>query len=66
MNSWRSEMRNRDIQAYWYNVPGASVVMESEKLGKTIFQSTIHIYGNAPADTFKVEVEAYQKNGKKT
>jgi hypothetical protein len=29
------------------------------------FQSAIHIYGKVPADTFKVEVKAYQKSGKK-
>ena len=55
---------NRDIQAYWYNVPRASVDMESEKIGTQNLQSAIHIYGRAPDDTFKVEVKAYQKNGK--
>jgi hypothetical protein len=56
---------NRDIQAYWYSVPKASIKMEHEKLGTMSFQSAIHIYGRTPDDTFKVEVKAYQKNGKK-
>lgn len=54
---------NRDIQAYWYNVPQAVVEME---VGGTLdFQSVIHVYGKMPGDLFQVEVEVYSKSGKK-
>ena len=53
---------NRDIQAYWYNVPSAAV--EMERGGTLEFRSVLHIYGKMPADIFQVEVQAYSKSGK--
>ncbi|UCC41014.1 MAG: hypothetical protein JSV96_06165 [Candidatus Aminicenantes bacterium] len=53
---------NRDIQAYWYNVPQASV--DSGVAGTMDIQSALHVYGMMPADLFQVEVEVYYKKGK--
>lgn len=54
---------NRDIQAYWYNIPQASVL--EEKGNQRDFQSSLHLYGMAPAEKFQVEVRVYLKNEKK-
>ena len=54
---------NRDIQAYWYNIPQDSVIFENGD--KLIFQSALHIYGKTPEDDFQVQVKVFLKNGKK-
>jgi hypothetical protein len=54
---------NRDIQAYWYNIPEANVSME---IGNQMdFRSSLHLYGAAPAEKFRVEASVYLRNGKK-
>lgn len=52
---------DRDIQAYWYNIPEGSITLD---IGQRLdFRSSLHIYGKAPADEFQVEVKVYLKNG---
>jgi hypothetical protein len=52
---------NRDIQAYWYNIPLGSITLDIGQ--KLDFHSSLHIYGEAPADEFQVRVKVYLKNG---
>lgn len=52
---------NRDIQAYWYNIPLGSVTLDIGQ--KLDFHPSLHIYGKTPADEFQVDVKAYLKNG---
>ncbi len=52
---------DRDIQAYWYNIPPGSIALDIGQ--KMDFHSSLHIYGKAPADEFQVHVKAFLKNG---
>jgi len=55
--------QDNDILAYWYYFPEAVVKMET---GDVIaFHSSLHLYGRAPADKFRVKAEAYLQDGKK-
>ena len=55
--------QDHDILAYWFNFPEAVVKMET---GNVIaFQSSLHLYGRVPADKFRVQAEAFLKDGKK-
>lgn len=55
---------NRDILAYWYNVPKNSVKLEviNQKFN---FESSLEIYGKAPEASFQIKAEVYSKNGQK-
>ena len=53
--------KDRDIQAYWYNLPASSITLDIGQ--KLDFRSSLHIYGKAPADEFQVEVKVFLKNG---
>jgi hypothetical protein len=55
--------QDHDILAYWYNFPEAVVKMETGNV--MAFHSSLHLYGKAPADKFRVKAEAYLQNGKK-
>lgn len=52
---------DRDIQAYWYNIPPGSITLDIGQ--KLDFHSSLHIYGKAPDDEFQVGVKVYLKNG---
>jgi hypothetical protein len=52
---------DRDLQAYWYNIPLGSITLDIGQ--KLDFHSSLHIYGKAPADEFQVDVKVYLKNG---
>ncbi|MBC7362930.1 MAG: hypothetical protein H5U07_00085 [Candidatus Aminicenantes bacterium] len=52
---------DRDIQAYWYNIPAGSIALDIGQ--KLDFHSSLHIYGKAPADEFQVGVKVFLKNG---
>lgn len=45
---------NRDIQAFWYNIP---------KDTTEGFFSSLHVYGKAPSESFRIEVKVYSKTG---
>jgi hypothetical protein len=54
---------NRDIQAYWYNIPEASV--ELDLSGNMLyFHSLLNIYGKVPGDTFNIKAKAFLADGK--
>jgi hypothetical protein len=54
---------DRDIQAYWYNIPEVSA--ERDLSGnKHIFQSFLQIYGKVPADFFSVQAHVFSQDGK--
>jgi hypothetical protein len=53
---------NRDIQAYWYNIPEASV--ELDLSGNMLyFHSLLYIYGKAPGDSFNIKAKAFLADG---
>ncbi len=56
-----NEDSNRDIRAYWYNIPSDSVTLDIGQ--KLVFHPSLHIYGKAPADIFHVNVKVYLKDG---
>jgi len=53
---------NRDIKAYWYNIPKGSAELAGNKLD---LNPSLHIYGKAPGEEFKVKVKVYLKSGEK-
>ncbi|MFH1070293.1 MAG: hypothetical protein V1794_11800 [Candidatus Glassbacteria bacterium] len=53
---------DRDIQAYWYNVYPDSLPESRET---SYFGSSMQVYCKVPADTFRLRVETYLKNGEK-
>ena len=53
----------RDIQAYWYNIPEVSAVRDLSG-NKHFFQSFLQIYGKVPADFFSVQAHVFSKDGK--
>jgi len=54
---------NRDILAYWYDVPRTTIQMEHG--GTRDFSSLLQIYGRAPADEFNVRATVFLKDGKR-
>lgn len=54
---------NRDIQAYWYNIPHDSLTLDTGN--KLDFHSFLHIYGHSPVQNFKVKAEVFLRNRKK-
>jgi hypothetical protein len=52
---------DRDIRAYWYNIPAGSITLDIGQ--KLDFCSSLHICGKAPADEFQVSVKVFLKNG---
>jgi hypothetical protein len=56
--------KDQDIMAYWYNVPSEKNVNKG-KMGSTDFQSSLHVYGKIPGESFKVSVQVFLKNNKK-
>ena len=53
---------NRDIVAYWYNIPKAIAELSGDEMH---LNSSLHIYGKAPGEEFKVKVQVYLKSGEK-
>lgn len=53
--------RDRDILAYWYNIPQDSTFA----FGKRYFHSSLQIYGKVRQDLLQVKAQAYLKTGEK-
>jgi len=55
---------DKDIKAYWYNVPEDSLKLMVYK-DVIYFHPTMQIYGRAQGDNFKIRTKVFLKNGKK-